>query len=191
MRVTRNETFQGSGGAQKFSIRRINPTEPIYDYDPFAIPDLADISVDVASEEPLSGERFYDRLGKENDGLFADVFIEAVHGDAAFSGMYTEGYKLGYEVNFKRALNFQQPLLAPDFDEDGRVDDGYGPIFYSTGGIRIRFSTPQQLEDNPGINPVEVIDAEEKKNFTHGFMHGAKHGFQDGTNELRARGKLT
>lgn len=190
LNVTRNETFQGAAGAQKFNVKRINPNEAIYKLDPFALPNLADISIDVSSEDPLVGERFYDRLGNQQDGAYANYW-ESQFGDAAFSGMFTEGYKLGYELNFKRALNFQQPLNTPDFNEDGFVDDGYGPIFVSSNGRMIRFSTPQQIENNPDINPLEVVTAEQKRYFLDGFIAGAKHGQQDGINELRARGLLT
>lgn len=191
MAVTRNETFQGSSGAQKFRIKRIDPTDPVYRYDPFAIPDLPDIQIDVSSAGTLLGDRFYDRMGDENDGLHQDIYVEAPFGDGAFSGMFAEGYKLGYEINFKRALEFKPALYAPDFDEDGFVDDGYGPIFKSSLGQVICFSTPQMLQDNDGIDPVEVVEAERKRHFLEGFLTGAKHGLQDGLNELRARGLLT
>lgn len=190
LNVTRNETFQGAQGAQKFNIKRINPNDAIYRLDPFALPNLADVQIDLASEEPLLGGRFYDKLGNQDDGAYANYW-ESEYGDAAFSGLFTEGYKLGYEINFKRALNFQQPLYAPDFNEDGIVDDGYGPIFRASNGKMIRFSTPQHIENNPDINPTEVINAEQKRYFLDGFIAGAKHGQQDGVNELRARGLLT
>jgi hypothetical protein len=190
LNVTRNETFQGSAGAQKFNIKRINPNDAIYKLDPFALPNLADIQIDVSSEDPLIGDRFYDRLGNQSDGAYANYW-ESQFGDAAFSGMFTEGYKLGYELNFKRALNFQQPLPAPDFNEDGFIDDGYGPIFVSSNGKMMRFSTPQHIQNNPGINPAEVVTAEQKRYFLDGFVAGAKHGQLDGINELRARGILT
>lgn len=191
LNVTRNETFQGATGAQKFAIKRIDPNDIIYRYDPFAIPDLQDIRVDVCDVGPLYSDRAYDRLSIEDDGIYPNVFIENAFGDGAFSAMFTEGYKEGYELNFRRVLNFQQPVFTPDFDQNGFVDDAYGPVFRSSSGRIIHFSTPQEVADNVGIDPTEVLIAEKKKNFLEGWISGAKHGMQDATNELRARGLLT
>jgi hypothetical protein len=188
--VTRNDLFGNASGAQQLVTQKIDQSQIIYDFDPLKIPDLKDISIDV-SEYDLEGKRTYDQLGTQDDGCFANVIIESVYGDGAFSGMFTEGYKQGYEINFGRVLNFQEPMWAPDFNEDGIVTDGYGaPVFYSSTGKIIRFSTPQDIESNPGINPLEVIAAEKKRNFLEGWFAGSKAGVLDGENELRARGLL-
>lgn len=194
MRVTRNELFSGSGkGAQKFTIKRLDPTQSVYKFDPFKIPDLTDIIIQDSdlSSQALEQNRIYDQLSTTDDGVFTNIEIENVFGDGAFSGMFVEGYKIGYQTNFVRALNFQAPLPYPDFDENGTlVNDGYGPIFYSSTNKRIKFSTPQQIQDNVGTNPLEVIQAEKKKQFVNGYVSGAKHGWQDGQRELRARGLI-
>ena len=188
--VTRNDLFGNASGAQQLTTQKIDQSQIIYDFDPLKIPDLRDISIDV-SQYDLEGKRTYDQLGTQDDGCFANVIIESVYGDGAFSGMFTEGYKQGYEINFGRVLNFQEPMWAPDFNEDGTVDDGYGaPVFYSSTGKIIRFSTPQDTESNPGINPLEVITAEKKRNFLEGWFAGSKAGCLDGENELRVRGLL-
>lgn len=195
MNVTRNDTLAGMQGAQRFTIKRLDPNLPVYKFDPFAVPDLADIEIDVsaAKESPDEelADRFYDRLGNVNDGEFADTYNEARYGDAAFSHQFTEGYKEAYQVNFIRALENYQPLLVPDFNEDGAIDNGYGPIYTAVDGRMIKFSTPQQVEINTGINPFEVLDAEQSRLFLKGWREGAIHGFQDGINQARARGTLT
>lgn len=190
--VERNFLFGDTQGSQKFTIKRIDPTQTIYKYDPFRIPDLADISVDISGNSPERYRTMYEQLGDldEQDGDFTNIVVEGAFSDGAFSGMFTEGYKAGYEINYKRILEFKIPLYAPDFNEDGTVDDGYGPIFRDTLGNVIRFSTPQQTADNIGINPLEVIAAEKKRYYLQGFVAGAKHGILDGENELRARGLL-
>ena len=192
MKVTRNELFAGGGkGAQKFMIKRLDPTQSVYKFDPFKIPDLSDIIIQDSdlSSTPLAQNRIYDQLGTQDDGMFSNKAVENVYGDGAFSGMFAEGYKIGYETNFFRAINFQTPLPYPDFNNNGTlVDDGYGPVFYSTSGKRIKFSTPQQTQDNVGVSPLEVIQAEKKSQFTNGFAIGAKDGWQDGQRELRAKG---
>lgn len=193
--VTRNQVFGTDQGAQQFVIKRIDPTQIIYRYDPFKISDLTDIAVDMTEIEdefgPIQSERVYENLGNEDEyGDFTNIKIENVFGDAAFSGMFTEGYKHGYQVNYKRILERKQPMWAPDFNEDGTVDDGYGPIFKSSNGQIIRFSTPQQTEDNIGVNPLEVISAEKKRHYLNGWTTGSKHGVLDAENELRARGLM-
>lgn len=186
--VTRNDIFQGNQGAQKFTMKRLDPALNIYKFDPFKIPDLTDISVDLSDVTLVREDRDYELLGTQDDGLYPNVITEAVYGDGAFAGLFTEGFKLSYETNFKRALNYQEVMYAPDFNDDGTVDDGYGPIFKATNGKIIKFSTPQKTEDNIGINPLEVIAAEKKKQFIRGWVSGAKAGYLDGINERRARG---
>jgi len=188
--VTRGVAFGGAPGAQKFTIVRIDPTDIIYSFDPLAIPDLADIQIDVSAAGTLQGARIHEGLGTESGGLFEE-YTEDRFGDAAFSGLFTEGYKMGYEVNFMRALNFEQPMYAPDFNEDGTIDEGYGPIFVSTNGKIIKFATPQQIPENTDINVLEVLVAEKKKYFIEGWIAGSRDGTLDGVNELRARGLLT
>jgi len=191
LNVTRNDLFGIEQGAQKFEIKRIDPTNIIYSFDPFRIPDLADISIDISDNNPQS-PTMYEQLGTqdEQDGNYTNNYTEGRYGDAAFSGMITEGYKLGYETNYKRALEYKIPLNIPDFNEDGVLNDGFGTVFYSSTGKVIKFSTPQQIQDNIGINPLEVIAAEKKRFFTDGWVEGAKAGYQDGLNELRARGLI-
>lgn len=187
LNVTRNDIFQGAQGAQKFSMKRLDPALNIYKYDPFKLPDLADIAIDLSQYDLEREDLEFENLGTQDDGLFANVVIEAAYGDAAFSGMFTEGYKFGYETNFGRALNWQDPMYAPDFNEDGTVD-GYGPVFKASNGKVIKFSFPQKTEDNIGINPLEVLVAEKKKQFVRGWISGARAGYLDGVNERRARG---
>jgi hypothetical protein len=81
-------------------------------------------------------------------------------------------------------------MYTPDFNNDGVNNDGYGPVFISTTGQIIRFSTPQVIQSNSGINPLEVIAAEKKRHFIQGWISGAKHGVLDAESELRARGLL-
>lgn len=190
--VERNDVFSnGVQGAQKFQVKRIDPTQTIYNYDPLKIPDLANVVIDVSDTNP-QGFMAYNELGPTvQEDAFTKIAIEAVYGDGAFSGMFAEGYKLGYELNFRRTLLFQLPMWAPDFNEDGTVDDGYGEAaFFATTGQTIKFSTPQVIQDNTGVNPLEVIAAEKKRFFVEGFLTGAKHGVLDGENELRVRGFL-
>ena len=188
LNVTRNDIFQGAQGSQKFSMKRIDPALNIYKYNPFQLPDLADISIDLSGYTLVRESLEFENLGVEDDGLFPNVVIEAVYGDAAFSGMFSEGYKLGYETNFARALSWKDPMYAPDFEEDGSISDGYGPVFLATNGKVIKFSLPQKTEDNIGINPLEVLAAEKKKQFVRGWVSGARAGYLDGVNERRARG---
>ena len=194
--VTRNSLFGAASGnasgAQKFQMLRIDPTQSIYNLDPFRIPDLADITIDLSDITELADPSMkQEQLGVEDDGFFTNIQIESIYGDGAFSGLMAEGYKLGYETNYRRALAFKEPMYAPDFNaEDGTVDDGYGPVFTSTTGQIIRFSTPQVIQSNAGVNPLEVLAAEKKKYFVNGFISGGKHGWLDGQSELRARGQL-
>jgi hypothetical protein len=172
----------------------LDPTEPVYLFDPFKVPDLTDISIDlssiVADYGNIISDLPYQQLGTQDDGDYPNLITEPSFGDGTFAFMYTEGYKISYETNFRRILEFKEPLSIPDFNEDGflLVSDGYGPIFKDTNGNVIRFSTPQQYEPNSGSNPLEVIAAEKKKNFLSGWYNGAKDGVKDGEIELRARG---
>jgi hypothetical protein len=192
--VTRNDIFGGEQGAQKFTVRRLDPTEPVYLFDPFKVPDLTDISIDLSAIVTDYGNIIsdlpYQQLGTQDDGDYPNLITEPSFGDGTFAFMYTEGYKISYETNFRRILEFKEPLSIPDFNEDGflLISDGYGPIFKDVNGNVIRFSTPQQFESNSGSNPLEVIAAEKKKNFLSGWYNGAKDGVKDGEIELRARG---
>jgi len=188
--VTKNSLFGLSPGAQKFTVVRIDPTQTIYKFDQYKIPDLLDITIDLSDLTIQQENMEYQQLGTQDDGPFTNVVVEAVYGDGAFSGMFAEGYKIAYETNFRRILAFKEPLWTPDFNADGQIDDGYGPVFKSSTGKIIRFSTPQTIQDNAGINPLEVIAAEKKRYFIDGWLAGSKHGVLDAENELRARGLL-
>lgn len=189
MQVTRNNVFNGVQGAQRLVLKRIDPLQTIYKLDIYKIPDLKDIQVDVssvASDVKLN----YEGLGQEDDGRFPNVVVEGVYGDAAFAYMYTEGYKVGYEKNFERVVDRKEPLYSPYIREDGTIDDGYGPIFLASNGKPIRFSTPQKIEENRGINPLEVVQAEKKRLFLKGFVDGARDALKDAENYLREKGQL-
>ena len=179
--VTRNNLFlDGTEGAQKFQLQRLDPNDPRYLLDPYKMPDLADIAIDVSAYTPVV-DRPWEQLGTEDDGDYPNIIIESIYGDAAFSAMFTAAYKEAYELNFGLIMNFQYPVLSPP-------QDGYGPVFRDTSGKVIKFSTPQVTQDNIGINPLEVLAAEKKKNYSSGWHSGAKHGVLDAENELRARG---
>jgi hypothetical protein len=192
--VTRNDIFNGVQGAQKFTVKRIDPTQVIYDLDPFKVPDLQDLDIDLSAVESdlgtIQADLVNQGLSGVDDGSFANIYVEGIYGDGAFSYLFTEGYKYGYETNFRRVLEFKLPIEIPDFNVDGEllVSDGYGPVFKDSNGKIIRFSTPQQSEDNIGINPLEVLAAEKKKQFLQGWQSGARDGIRDGEIELRARG---
>ena len=192
MSVTRNDTFLGESGAQKFQVRRIDPTDVVYTYDPLKVPDLEDIIIDVSDNSIDEDDpRFYDELGKSDDGDFPNIVIEAAYGDGAFSSLFTTGYKEGYEYNYSRGLKYYPPLVIPDFDENGflLITDGYGPTFQSVAGKAIHFDTPQDIADNSGTNPLEVIAAEKKRNYLKGWGCGCKAGYEDVVNYLRRRGE--
>jgi hypothetical protein len=149
--------------------------------DAFQIPDLEDISIDVSAYEPLGVNRPFEELGAEDDGDLSNIVIEAPYGDGAFSYQFTSGYKAGYEENFALTINFHNPAYLPD---------GYGPIFYATTGQVIKFSTPQQSQDNIGVNPLEIIAAEKVKNYAEGYNSGKKAGILDAETVLRSRNQV-
>jgi hypothetical protein len=86
--VTRNNLFGADSGAQKFQMKRIDPTQSIYRLDPFKIVDLSDVAIDLSDITQLADPMMrQEQLGTEDDGLFANVVVEAAYGDGAFSGM--------------------------------------------------------------------------------------------------------